>query len=300
NAELAKDKAALDSTQSAITQMKARLATYQKGRLDDLKLQLAHAVHRVTLLEHGASDDADAPATEMNATAQNDAGQSPQEPTLARDRAQERVQRLRNEIALVQQGVYIGDSYNDAPYSEQNLTQLQAAADQLQGQITQDQRRIDIMTTRVKREQVRVNALRGGEIDSPVNGLFWEELASDNEDVQRGDALLRLVNCDSVVITASVPETTYDRLTRGQAVDFRPLGQDKSFSGTIVRLAGAGARTVYTNLAVAPSEKHLQRYDVTISVPGMKSDPHYACAIGRTGRVFFDSRPLDWLRRLGL
>lgn len=66
----------------------------------------------------------------------------------------------------------------------------------------------------------------------------------------------------------------------------------------MLRLAGAGAATVYRNLAVAPSSKHLERYDVTLLVSGLKDDPELACAVGRTGRVFFERRPLDWLRRL--
>lgn len=39
-----------------------------------------------------------------------------------------------------------------------------------------------------------------------------------------------------------------------------------------------------------------ERYDVTLSVPGLRDDPEFNCAIGRTGRVVFDVRPLDWIR----
>jgi hypothetical protein len=49
---------------------------------------------------------------------------------------------------------------------------------------------------------------------------------------------------------------------------------------------------------VAPSARHLERFDVAVAVPGLQEDPELACAIGRTGRVFFDARPLDWLRGL--
>ena len=69
-------------------------------------------------------------------------------------------------------------------------------------------------------------------------------------------------------------------------------------SANLARLAGSGAETVYRNLAVAPSQRHLQRYDVAVDVPGLAEDAGLACAIGRTGRVFFAARPLDWLRGL--
>jgi hypothetical protein len=61
-------------------------------------------------------------------------------------------------------------------------------------------------------------------------------------------------------------------------------------------LAGSGAETIYRNLAIAPSRQHLERYDVTLLSPALR-DSDVGCAIGRTGRVFFDARPLDFVRR---
>ncbi|MHB0951186.1 MAG: hypothetical protein ACYC10_04590 [Allorhizobium sp.] len=62
-------------------------------------------------------------------------------------------------------------------------------------------------------------------------------------------------------------------------------------------MAGSGAQNVYQNLAVGPSQEHLGRYDVALSVPGLLGDDKLRCGIGRTGRVFFEPRPLDWLRK---
>jgi hypothetical protein len=69
-------------------------------------------------------------------------------------------------------------------------------------------------------------------------------------------------------------------------------------AGVVTRVAGSGASTVYKNLAIAPSERHLERFDVTLEVQALKQDPSLGCLIGRTGRVFFEERPLDWLRRI--
>ena len=51
----------------------------------------------------------------------------------------------------------------------------------------------------------------------------------------------------------------------------------------------------YTGLSTA---LHLAErgYDVALIVPGLNQHPELGCAVGRTGRVFFDARPLDWLR----
>ena len=68
------------------------------------------------------------------------------------------------------------------------------------------------------------------------------------------------------------------------------------FDASVARLAGSGAATVYEHLAVAPSQKHLERYDVLLLVPGLAADPEIGCIIGQTGRAFFDRRPLDLFR----
>lgn len=75
-------------------------------------------------------------------------------------------------------------------------------------------------------------------------------------------------------------------------------GSVQLLSGVVTRVAGSGASTVYENLAIAPSERHLERFDVTLDVPALRQEPELFCLIGRTGRVFFEDRPLDWLRRV--
>ena len=49
-------------------------------------------------------------------------------------------------------------------------------------------------------------------------------------------------------------------------------------------------------LAVAPSNKHLERYDIALLVPALRENTNLRCTVGQTGRVFFEARPLDWLR----
>ena len=141
---------------------------------------------------------------------------------------------------------------------------------------------------------MRVNALAGGDIASPVAGVLWEVLESDGVTVQRGDPILRIANCGAVLVTLSVTERVYNDLTIGQAAEFRISG--RLFDATVARLGGAGAERLYGHLAVAPSREHLERYDVALLVPGLAADPDLGCVIGRTGRAFFERRPLDWLR----
>lgn len=158
--------------------------------------------------------------------------------------------------------------------------------------------RLSAYTNRLERERLRVNALSGASLVAPFDGIVWERMAADGVTVQRGDPVIRLANCDDVIVTLSVTEQVYNTLETGDPATFRISGTDEVMRAQIARLAGAGAATVYRELAVAPSERHLERYDVSLIVPELASGGAHGCQIGRTGRAFFDDRPLDFLRGL--
>lgn len=202
------------------------------------------------------------------------------------------------ELQAAREGIYLGESYNDAPYSEQRASQLTVERDSLSASLLEEEARLDALRQRIDEERRRVNRLRSAPVAANVRGRLWEMQAEDGETVQRGQDILKLVDCESAIVTLSVSETVYNTLAIGDSADFRMNGEPQVFTGTILRLAGSGAETIYRNLAVAPSQKHLERYDVALSVPDLLSDSDLACAIGRTGRVFFEGRPLDRLRRL--
>lgn len=156
--------------------------------------------------------------------------------------------------------------------------------------------RLDAIRARLGQERYRVGQDAQGRLTAPVEGILWEVLAGHGEYVERGQDIATFVVCGSALVTLSVPANVYARLSVGQAATFRLDSTSTIYEGRITRMAGAGAETIYRNLAVAPSIKHLERYDVALLVPELRTSPDLECSVGRTGRVFFDSRPLDWIR----
>ncbi|WP_375688280.1 HlyD family efflux transporter periplasmic adaptor subunit [Pseudooceanicola sp. LIPI14-2-Ac024] len=296
-AEAARLSADIDATQTVRTELVDRSETFRDERLAELRTRLDHARIRLALLDDGDfPDDADQRLIDGLADLQ---GRVPGEPlvdALVLDHARERVEVLEIALNAAEAGVFLGDGYNDSPNAAQRATELDTVISGQQSALAAAQARIGAIQARIDRERVRVNALRGGEMSAPVNGLYWEVLQADGVTVQRGDPILRLVNCDRVMVTLSVTERIYNDLRIGQAATFRLEGQSEVFDATVARLAGSGAATVYDHLAVAPSQKHLERFDVMLQVPGLATDPEAGCLIGQTGRAFFDRRPLDWLR----
>ncbi|MEW9806547.1 HlyD family secretion protein [Mesorhizobium marinum] len=204
------------------------------------------------------------------------------------------------EIALeaAREGTFLGDGYNDAPASEQRLWDLSVRLEEMRAQLDAEKLRAGNLEKRIDEERLRKNRLDLAQLKANVDGSVWEILATDGETVQRGQDVLRLVDCASTIVTLSVAESTYNRLRPGDSAMFRFNGDGRSFQGTITRLAGAGAATIYRQLAVAPSGRHLERFDVALLVPALRQDPDLACGIGRSGRAFFEARPFDFLRRI--
>lgn len=156
--------------------------------------------------------------------------------------------------------------------------------------------RLEAIDVRLSEEDTRTTLLSSANLRAPTDGVLWEVLADDGEVVQRGQDILKLMVCDSALVTLSVPDNVYNQLRVGQSAKFRLNGTETLYDGTITRIAGAGAETIYRNLAVAPSIKHLERYDIALLVPALREDTGLRCTVGQTGRVFFETRPMDWLR----
>ncbi|MDS9470019.1 HlyD family efflux transporter periplasmic adaptor subunit [Paracoccus sp. MBLB3053] len=297
-AEIAQMTAQIDKAKVQKASLEKRSETFRRERLDELRERLDHARNRLELLERGDALDED--GQRLIDAAGEVSGRLPAEPlthALAIDHARERVALLDIALRSAEAGVFLGDGYNDAPVSEQRAIELGSEIDTLTTRLDEAKARLTALTDRIAREQVRVSGLSGGEILAPISGQFWEVLEADGVNVQRGDPLLRMVDCGSVMVTLSVSERVYNSLRLGGPAKFRLDGQSKLYDGTISRLAGSGAATVYRNLAIAPSQRHLERYDVTLLVPELGASEG-GCMIGQTGRVFFDRRPLDWLRSI--
>ncbi|WP_135507560.1 HlyD family efflux transporter periplasmic adaptor subunit [Roseovarius aestuariivivens] len=197
------------------------------------------------------------------------------------------------QIYAARRSIYLDNSAGAAWNMAFRQREAQDSLELVEADIARAVAQLEAYDTRIDRELSRLVTLRGDTLFSPVNGVLWRELTADGVNVQRGDPVLQIANCDSLLVTLSVSETIYNSLSTGSAATFRPLGNNETMQGTVARLAGAGAASVYEGMAVSPSEEHLERYDVALILPDLRADAASGCGIGRTGRVFFDERPLD-------
>lgn len=218
--------------------------------------------------------------------------------------SRDRIRYLTIELDAARQGTFLGDSYNDIPYSQQRIQEIGLQLAELDADIQEATQRLTSLHRQVDNERLRVNRFTNARIAAPVRGILWEVMAANGEYVRKAQDVLRMVDCTSTIVSASVRESLYNRLKVGDTAQFLLSGNDRLFHGTVARLAGAGAESIYRSLAIGPSKEHLKRFDVTLIFPELDADPRLSCAVGRTGRVTFSAGPLEfwrrWLAEIGL
>ena len=116
-----------------------------------------------------------------------------------------------------------------------------------------------------------------------TKGSVWDILTAPEEQVHRGQDLLRMLDCSETVVTAVVSESVYNRFQVGLPVRFRPRDGHEELPGTVIRLSAASV--LPANLAIPSSALTPGSYHLTVVVPKLAQ----GCLIGRTGRVFLDA-----------
>lgn len=271
---------AIESRQVALSEelnsFRRRVDVYSSVSREDLSARLAEARERLRLMTEA------------------EVGYDP----IDLSRAREEAVSLQIDLEGVEQGVFIRGGYNDSPHAEQKALEIASNQEALSAELDGVMSEIAALTRRIDTERVRVGRQSAVALSSPVDGIVWERLAVNGAYVTPGSTVLRLVDCSNTFVTLSVTQTVFNRLYPGATATFRFDQSGEVLTGTVARLAGTSAAGFYGSLAVAPSQRHLERADVMLTLPDLQNYPDLRCAIGRTGRVFFEVRPLDWLRNL--
>jgi multidrug resistance efflux pump len=188
------------------------------------------------------------------------------------------------ELGALAKGVFVGDSYNDRPRSSQRADEIAQRSSEVVSDIRERETRIAGLNTEIAGETRRFEELAAAEISAPVRGSVWEVMTAPGETVVRGQELVRLLDCSGVVVTATVDEAAYNRLSIGDQATFRLRGEGTEHKGRIIGLTGVA--TAPANLAIQPAALAKEPYRVTVALPGLAKAGQ--CDIGRTGRVTFE------------
>lgn len=187
------------------------------------------------------------------------------------------------ELKALRSDMFVGDDYNDMPYSAQQSYILGQKVTDLKARILSNERLIARLRAEFIDQEKRALQLARADIVLPRRSRVWEVLTAQGEQVTRGQELIRLVDCSLPVVTAAVTETVYNSLSIGAPASFRYRQTGEELPGTVVQLTGVASATA--NLAIQPNALTKESYRVMVKVPGLANKAN--CAIGQTGRVVF-------------
>jgi multidrug resistance efflux pump len=284
--------AKIKSIQAKHAEFIEQTKSFQHGRIKQLEARAAEIDSEIAAADVKFED-----ATELlqrMSTLESKGVQTP----VARDRArreeevaaqaitgaQQRARAVAVELDAARAGTFVGDSYNDRPRSSQHADELQEQLIGLTAELRLHDARAARLETELVEETARFNDLAEAKIVAPANANVWEVLTAPGEEVRRGQDLVRLLDCNTAVVTATVSESVYNRLRVGARARFRFRDDNKDLEGRVVHLTGVAAAPA--NLAIAPSALMKEAYRVTVAIPGLTASP--TCDLGRTGRVIFE------------
>ena len=283
--------ARLEALRRLTSKLTAQVDAFRKARrvqlqanLDDIKSQLAateatkkqsdsNLQRVVTLTRSGSQTEAALERADRDATVAAEATRSMKQKLIS----------VNAELQALENGYFVGDAYNDRPSSSQQADEVAIRIAETQAELAAAEMTVHTIEADLATEQRLQDARSIAKITAPAVGRIWELLVSPGEHVLRGEDLLRILDCSGGLVTGTVREAVYEKLSLGQAAQFYSDGGGNPYPGTIIFLSAGGTRA--GNLAIPPSPN--ASYRVTVSVPAL-ANPH--CAVGRPGRLVFVPR----------
>ena len=268
----------------------AQIESFRQGRL---KLLDARVAALTADLESAAARVSQAAAVKSRADALRKTGVSTAAEgdralyewlaaSAAETGAERRLDETKVERDAIAHGVFVGDSYNDSPSSEQRAADLRLRVGELDARAAAAQSQAKLVADQIADEQARFRERSEVVLDLPASGRVWEMLTGPGERVSKGQDLMRVLDCSRPLVSANVDESVYNRLEVGGRATFRPSRGGKVYDGVIVNLTGEAAAS--GNFAIPPAAMRKTSFYVTVAVDGMREG---GCSVGRTGTVTF-------------
>jgi len=289
--ELLVDEKRLVETQALFAQMSRIAGEFRDARMEQLQATIAAqrseiAASRAKLVQLNARLKRQSTLFSTNVVPQakiEEAQRDQRVASLEVTTLERRIKVAQIELKALKSDMFVGDNYNDMPYSAQQSYILRQKVTDLKARIFSNERLTDRLRVELADEEKRARQLARADIVLPRRSRVWEVLTAQGEQVTRGQELIRLVDCSLPVVTAAVTETVYNSLSIGAPASFRYRQTGEELPGNVVQLTGVASATA--NLAIMPNALTKESYRVMVKVPGLANRAD--CAIGQTGRVIF-------------
>lgn len=186
--------------------------------------------------------------------------------------------------SAAREGVYLGDSYNDAPYAEQQRDRLLLQRQQIET-VAADaaaQRHEALLRLAGADERTRYKTQGGTYV--------WATLASRGAAIKAGEPVLDLIDCRRRFVDVALPERRAEAIKPGDAAKVRLIGSESWQVGRVIRVSGAAAqRDARLYAAANRMEPGARDISVEVALPAPnEAAPARRCEVGRLAEVRFN------------
>jgi multidrug resistance efflux pump len=225
------------------------------------------------------------------------------EATSARcESAVAKVKRLEIELKSAQDGVFLRDGVNDAPYSQQQRERLQLRRQDIEIRALEESLQTSQVAAQIAEERGRLARVSHSDVSLPARHVVWSVAASPGSSVSEGQTLLDLAACQDRFITVELPERDFERFRTGAPAYVRLVGSDDWTEGQIRQVRGSAARTDDRLLAAQVKRPDANSITVEIGLPNndLEANRNSFCNIGRLAEVRFQRRsPMAFFASVG-
>ncbi|MCC7252962.1 HlyD family efflux transporter periplasmic adaptor subunit [Hyphomicrobium sp.] len=224
-----------------------------------------------------------------------------QEETMTRCKmASARLERLKAELGAMKNGVFLRDSANDVPYTQQQRERLFLRRQDLEREVNENGTRATQLAADIGEERSRVEHLGKYDVTLPADTVVWSVSASPGSVVVQGQAVLDLTDCKNRFVAVQLPEREFESIKPGDPASVRLIGSGERREGLVRRVMGSAARGDDRLFAAQVPVATSGNVTVEVSLPPDKApdDKNY-CDIGRLAEVRFPRKAPAFVENLG-
>jgi len=215
--------------------------------------------------------------------------------------ADAKVKRLEVELRSAQDGVFLRDGVNDAPYSQQQRDRLFLRRQELEIRVLEESLQSSQVATEIAQERSRLARLSRSDVALPGRHVVWSVAASPGSAVAEGQTVLDLAACQDRFVTVELPERDFERFKTGAPAYVRLVGGNDWTEGHIRQIRGSAARADDRLLAAQVKRPDANSITVEIGLPdnSAEANGNAFCDIGRLAEVRFQRTPFAFLAGIG-
>jgi multidrug resistance efflux pump len=277
--------------ESMSSELRQQADAYRQARLKKLQADLGADRENVAAMEARARQSGvmlwrDRRYSSKGASVQYDRlGESAA--TLEWQAAQQRLEATMAAVTAAGSNAFVDDGFNSASYSQQRADQIDLQLVGLKADLMRREGQIAALKEALNPE-AGSNRLPAATLTAPVWGLVWKVSGAKGQFVKAGEEVAEMVDCSHFLTVVTVGEQAYGGVGAGQRVTFKPEGQGKALTGSVVWAGAAdGTLGATLNLAIQPAVPRNARYAFVAALDKAPDDAN-SCPVGKRGRLFFD------------